>query len=217
MAVTRPVFLPSALDAAGSSTPNTPLIDEGDELEYHIKDEDNDENEIVLRYKGVNNMADRVDMELSIKLDGTTLVSKWSGELSRLASKPFSVKNVVHELFKTIIKLTESLIPKSVDEMLREINILELSTGGKYEYYYKNLVPVIMQKLSGDFGQEVSACGGIIKGGVAYPITQAHNDIPAFLRGVLLSSMRNRPTELQPQAPVIFQTAHSGRYLDSRP
>ena len=42
MAVTRPVFLPSALDAAGSSTPNTPLIDEGDELE-----ENDNENEII--------------------------------------------------------------------------------------------------------------------------------------------------------------------------
>ena len=76
-----------------------------------------------------------------------------------------------------------------------------------------------MKKLSGDFGQEVCAVGGLDRGGKVYPITQAHNDIPAFLRGALISSKRDRSlleSSGIPQAPVIYQTAHNGRYLDAR-
>ena len=214
--VERPVFLPSALDAAGSSVPETSLSDSDSEIKYRIKDKDNDGNEIILSYSSDDSNA---DMNLQIKLDDVTISTNWTGAISDLRAKPLSVKSVVKDLFTKLNELFPAGPDGSITDAMNSISIAISSVGGKYPFYYTNLLPVVMKKLSGDFGQEVCAAGGIDRGGKVYPITQAHNDIPAFLRGALISSKRDRSlleSSGIPQAPVIYQTAHNGRYLDAR-
>lgn len=215
--VHRTNYLPRALDAAGSpnidnSPDKPPLNDSKSTTIYNITDRRNYVR-LTYIYDGNN-----IKMNIEIYLNNQELESNYSCDASHLVTKPFSVKEVIRELFTKVIELSGTL-PTNLTQLLESTS--SMGHGSLKDIYYRqHILPIVMHKLSGDMGQEVSACGGIVRSGVFTPITQVHNDIPAFLRGVLLSSKRNRSTLTSSggpaQAPVIFQTAHSGRYLDQR-
>ena len=211
--VKRTNYLPRALDAAGSSK-----IDEEGTINnrdrkttYNITD---GKNYVRLTYVYDGN---NIEMKIEISLDGKILVSEYKCVERDLVNKPFSVKEVIRELF-TKVKNLSGMTTTNLTQLLETTTRMNYNSI-KDIFYIQHILPIVMHKLSGDMGQEVCAAGGIVRDGKFTPITQVHNDIPAFLRGVLLSSKRHRDEmdlDKPPQAPVIFQTAHSGRYLDSR-
>jgi len=208
--VKRPNYVTRALDAAGSATIDAKLNDKDGITIYNIMDEA--DNYIKLTYTD----GDKVSMTIEVKLSDKLLTSTFSTTKQDLALKPLSVKAVIRRLFEKVHELTHGGGTQGgVSQMLDNTRSMVI-TDSMDVFFQKHILPIVMHKLSGDLGQEVSACGGVVRGDNAIPIAQVHNDIPAFLRGLLLSSQASRDGTYQ-TAPVIYQTAHSGRYWDAEP
>jgi hypothetical protein len=213
--IKRNNYIPRALDAAGSSIIESKLSDiSPDEYTiYVIKGGPSAINRIMLKYK--DTPGDE-SMDLTIEYGQNTLQTSWDTSLGNIKDKPLSVKGVIQKLFQKIKDLTDlgAAGVTDMNDMLSNISKMVIPYS-KGDFFRDHILPVIMLKLSGDFGQEVVACGGIYRNGKYNSITQTHNDIPAFLRGLLLSAKSKRGSEVKEgvgAAPVIYQTSHNGKY-----